>query len=298
MNFPPTASFYRYRPSAWLRVAGCDAAAFLQGQFTNDVRRVADGAAVYGLWLDQKGKVLADSFLLRGRDAEEFWIGSYFSPASAIRRRLEDYIVADDVTVEDMTPLWTGVSLIGEGSGGWLAARARAGMTFKGRRSGVENWDWILPLGSAEEAARELAGSREMGEFEASFLRIHSGIPAVPADIGPRDLPNEGGLEADAISATKGCYLGQEVMARLKSKGRIRRRLHRVSGIGPPPAVPGALWQGGAKVGELRSATADRDAGGFAGLAMLSLANVRLEEPLALGENQSPSIRAAPLISI
>jgi folate-binding protein YgfZ len=298
MDLPATASFHRYRPAAWLRVTGADAAAFLQGQFTNDLREARGENAVYGLWLDQKGKVLADSFIRRGAEPDEFWAGSYFSSAAAIGRRLEDYIIADEVTVEDATSLWTGISLLGEGTGAWLAATPRAGLVFRGRRAREENWEWILPLAEAAAAARALAGIREIDSADVDRRRILAGIPAVPADIGPGDLPNEGGLEGEAISYTKGCYLGQEVMARLKSKGRIRRRLHRVTGDGPAPATPGALWQGGTRVGELRSAAVGEAGRGFAGLALLSLASFRPDEPLAAGEGRAPAIRAEPLLSV
>jgi hypothetical protein len=101
-------------------------------------------------------------------------------------------------------------------------------------------------------------------------LRIEAGVPAVPRDIGPEDLPNEGELEVDAISYTKGCYLGQEVMARLKSMGQVRRKLVRVTGTGSISlGLPAALFADGKKVGELRSAVPTGE--GFFGLAMISL---------------------------
>ena len=93
--------------------------------------------------------------------------------------------------------------------------------------------------------------------------RIAAGIPAVPQDVGPGDLPNEGGLEDAAISTTKGCYLGQEIMARLKTRGRLRRRLTRVRGTGSVPALPAVLWQAGRKAGELRSAAPEKNGGGL-----------------------------------
>jgi folate-binding protein YgfZ len=298
MDLPAGLLIHRYHPAAWLRVTGADAAVFLQGQFTQDVRPAQAGASVYGLWLDQKGKVLADSFLRHGAEPDEFWLGSYFSPGAGIARRLEDYIIADEVTVEDATARWEGVSLLGAGAGAWLAAAPRGGVCFPGRRTRAENWEWIFPRDTAEAAARALAGAREIGAAEAERRRIEAGLPAVPADIGPGDLPNEGGLEGDGISFTKGCYLGQEVMARLKSKGRIRRRLVRIEGDGAPPSAPAALWQEGAKVGELRSVIADGAGRGFAGLALLSLAAWRPAAPLALGAGQAPSIRAFPPVSI
>jgi folate-binding protein YgfZ len=283
MNFPSSAVFHRYFPAAWLRLAGADAAEFLQGQFTNDLRMIEGEGAVYGLWLDQKGKVLADSFIGRGPTAGEFWLASIAAAGNAIRRHLEDYIIADDVVVED-APAGGAVALIGEGVGAWLAAEPRPGVFFRGRRSTEENWEWIFPEAAAAAVTAALAGGREWDAAALERRRIFDGIPAVPADIGAGDLPNEGGLEAVAISYTKGCYLGQEVMARLKSKGRIRRRVRRVAGRGAAPAVPVALWQGGAKVGELRSAISDAAGEGFIGLALLSLATLRESAPLALAD--------------
>jgi folate-binding protein YgfZ len=112
-------------------------------------------------------------------------------------------------------------------------------------------------------------------------LRIAAGIPQVPHDIGPGELPNEGGLDEVAVAYTKGCYLGQEVMARLKAMGTVRRRLVRVRAAGrTPPAVPMALLQGEKRVGELRSVVAD-GAGGFIGLALLTKLGLDPLLPLA-----------------
>ncbi len=93
------------------------------------------------------------------------------------------------------------------------------------------------------------------------------------ADIGPTDLPNEGGLETEAISYTKGCYLGQEVMARLKNMGQVRRRLLRVHGTGEPPTRLAPVFQAARKVGEVRSAV--RDGAGWVGLALVSLVQLK-----------------------
>ena len=294
MNFPSAAAYHAYRPAAWLGVRGADAAGFLQGQFTNDLRPVEAGSAVYGLWLDQKGKVLADSFIGRDTAGNGFWLASMASAAAAIRQRLEDYIIADDVTLEDATRETSGVALMGAGTGAWLAAAPRPGRYFRGRRGSMENWEWIFPASAAAEVASALTGGRAWDADEVERRRILAGIPSVPADIGPADLPNEGGLDADAISYTKGCYLGQEIMARLKSKGRIRRRLHRVSGSGPPPAAPIALWQDGTKVGELRTVAPDEAGSGFVGLALLSLAALRAAVPLALAAGGPARIAFQP----
>lgn len=291
MNFSTHLAFHFWRPTAWLRISGSDAAGFLQGQFTNDLRGLAAGGESYGLWLNLKGKVLADSFVLRGLAAAEFWAGSYFSPAAVIREQLESHIIADDVTVEDLTSAWAGVSLLGEGALATLAAEPREGFVFRGRRTREENAEWIFPAGAAGAVRARFESLRELDPDEIDRRRIAAGIPAVPADIGRGDLPAEGGLDADGISYTKGCYLGQEVMARLKSMGQVRRRLLRVAGAGEKiPAVPAALFRGVRKVGELRSAVRD-GAGGLAGLAMLSRLHLAPDARLAFEPDGPATIR-------
>jgi len=296
---PRTTHLHWWRPAAWLRITGEDAANFLQGQFTNDLRGLgaSGGAAVYGLWLDVKGKVLADSFVLRGAGGgsgvagPEFWVGSYFSAAAVIRTRLESHVIADDVTIEDLTADWAGVSLFGDGATEGLPAQSREGFIFPGRRTREKNTEWVFPVAALDAVRRQLAGWPELETSELVRLRIAAGLPAVPAEVGPGDLPNEGALEADAISYTKGCYLGQEVMARLKSMGQVRRRLLRVSGAAAAwPALPAPLFLGERKVGELRSAVSDA-AGGFVGRAMLSLLHLTPGARLAWAANAPPAVK-------
>ncbi len=264
------------RPSACLHVTGEDALTFLQGQFTQELRSAASLASAYGLWLNQKGKVLADSFVLR-EAPDSVWIVSFFGSAGVIRERLEAYIIADDVVITDVSADWQGVTLGGPEAEAWLMGdagavpaagefiRAGGGFIFRGRRGGEASFEWLLPAGGTVPA-----GLPEVSAEEMERMRIAGGIPKVPPDIGPGDLPNEGGLDEVGISFTKGCYLGQEVMARLKAMGTVRRRLVRVRAEGRvPPPVPAALLQGDRRIGELRSAVAD-GAGGFIGLAMVN----------------------------
>jgi folate-binding protein YgfZ len=118
--------------------------------------------------------------------------------------------------------------------------------------------------------------------IEVEAWRLRAGVPAIPAEVGPEDLPNEAGLDDVAISYTKGCYLGQEVMARLKSMGRVRRQLMRVvAGALVSVPTPAPLFQGEKKVGELRGVTSV-PSGGSVGLAMCTLLALAPDEPLAL----------------
>jgi tRNA-modifying protein YgfZ len=269
-NFPKDSAIFPYRPACVLKVGGPDAATFLQGQFTNDLRNISLRQSVYGLWLDRKGHVIGDSHVVLADSGAEFWIVSTASPAPTIVRRLEDHIIADEVTIEDMTASWRGVSLIGAGVGEWCTGEPRPGFSFPGRRTIGENREWIFHDSDAGPITGVLSAARVLSDGEVERMRIASAIPLVPRDIGPADLPNEGGLDQQAISYSKGCYLGQEVMARLKSRGRVRRVLVRVTGTGAVPAVPAALWRTGRKEGELRSAAVDGP--GYSGLALVSAA--------------------------
>jgi folate-binding protein YgfZ len=295
MNFPTSSAVFWWKPAAWLRVTGADAANFLQGQFSNDLRADAAGGAIYGLWLNVKGKVVADSFVLRrgtgAADGDEFWIGSYFSAGAAIREKLESFIIADDVAIEDVTGEWAGVTLIGDGVEAAFAQGGREGFVFRGRRGAGENMEWVFPAAHADVVRAQLKAHREIPAEEMARRRIEAGIPSVPADIGPADLPNEGGLDEVAISYTKGCYLGQEVIARLKSLGQVRRRLVQVVGAGGEiPVLPAGLFAGARPVGELRSAVRD-GAGGFVGLAMVTLMQVDAQSALAFAPDVAPTVR-------
>ncbi len=252
----------------------------------------------YGLWLNHKGRVLADSFALVVGSAE-VWLVSYFSASADIRGWLDGHVVADDVIVEDHTAAWRGLALAGTAAPAWLRqaagvvpppqgqfVRAGNGFVFRGRRSSGESWEWLAPAVSPPPKCAVLP---EISPTTMELMRLADNLPAVPADIGRSDLPHEAGLDVTAVSYTKGCYVGQEVMARLRT-GKIRRRLVRVSGpdLSPGPLAP--LLQKDKKVGELRSAAAD-GRGGFLGLAMLTLLGLDPDAPLALAPGTPAAIR-------
>jgi folate-binding protein YgfZ len=287
-----------------LKVTGEDAASFLQGQFTNELRQPA-GGAVYGLWLNQKGKIVADSHVLKVAE-HEFLVTSDTSPVATISPRLESYIIADDVGLADETEATHGLALWGQGCGegikqvlGNIPAAGRffqAGQffVFPGRWVRGENYEIIGPAENIRALLARFvgAGAREAAAGAAEWARISAGIPAIPADLGPGDLPNEGGLDDVAISYTKGCYLGQEVMARLKNMGRVRRQLQVVQGTGVPPQPLDALYQGDRKIGEIRSVAVGQNE--FRAMAMLSLFNLDAAAGLSLAPAAAPGLKIIP----
>ncbi len=272
---------YEYHTRMHLLVTDEDAADFLQSQFTNDLRPFSEGQCTYGLWLDVKGKVLADGFVLCEGE-ERFRIVSESSQSSVLAEKLERHIIADDVEVEELEPL-TGYALVGEGASGLLEALGYAVpgagryheradvVVFGGRRSVLPCFE-LLCLSSAAagalRAALEGAGVYFVSDARIQAERIAAGIPLVPVEIGSGDLPGEGGLERDAVSFTKGCYLGQEVVARMHNVGRPQRGLFVLSGSGAIPECPTVLYNSDEKnLGELRSAITT--ATGWTGVALL-----------------------------
>lgn len=291
MNSPADLTVFRWQPASWLKVTGADAAQFLQGQFTNDLKQAGSENGVYGLWLNVKGKVVADSFVLPAREGEAIWIASYFSPTSIIRERLESYVIADDVVIEDETDRVAALTVFGAVD----PRMAEIGRHFAGRRDRSPHREMVFPRERAAEVEACLAGAQMLSAAEIEARRIAAAIPAIPRDIGANDLPNEAGLEHEAISYTKGCYLGQEVMARLKSMGQVRRRLLRVSGPAPlPAALPAPLFAGARQVGELRSAVAS-GGGELDGLAMITLLHAGPGARLALAPEGEPALVVHPI---
>jgi|GEM_PF-156675 len=282
-------SVFPWKPACWLRVQGPDAFSFLQGQFSNDLRGLRASAAgesgglalaadsacsrsVYGLWLDRKGRILGDGFVLRA-DEERFFICSYETSAANLRTHLESFIIADEVEVFDETSGVFGLTLFLDEAEESVPDLGSAGYAFYSRRA-EPAVDWVGPAGVRAELLARLNPSAELSRQEVERQRILRKVPAVPRDLGSRDLPQEGGAEFErvAVSYTKGCYLGQEVMSRLRAMGRVRRSLALVRAEGAAPSeLPASLYFGEKRVGELRSAVAAESSGGFIGLALVSL---------------------------
>lgn len=288
--------------TAWVRVTGPDAAAFLQGQCTQDLRSLQPGETTFALWLTLKGKVMGESLVLKAKEGE-WWLWSAHTSGAALVQRLDEFVIADDVVIAATGPEWTQLTIAGEVGEAWLrsvregreppaAGRAEAwggGWLFAGRRGQARVWDWVHPAGPLPPAALEMG---VLTEAALRLDRLAAGVPAIPVEFGPGDLPQEAGLEAVAISFTKGCYLGQEVMARLQAMGQVRRRLVRVAGAGLAPDAGGQLLQAGRRVGELRAA-ADHGSG-WIGLAMVNLIGLDKTAEIGLADGGSVALIDRP----
>lgn len=275
---------YKSRLSADLLVSDEDSADFLQSQFTNDLRPFEAGGVTYGLWLNVKGKVLADSFVLC-LEPEAFRVLSFESSEAAIRQTMQEHIIADDVEIEQMGSSFV-ISVIGDEAAEVLGAlgldapeagkffESEGCIIFRGRRSRKAAFELIFDSAALADQTWEKLISFGVTEASPEVIegeRVAASIPAVPREVGPGDLPGEGGLQADAVSFTKGCYLGQEVVARMEHVGRPQRGLFIVEGKCALPSSGVDLTNSeGKKIGELRSVI-ETHHGKWTGVAMLKI---------------------------
>lgn len=259
---------------------GEEAHVFLQSQFSNDLGDLKIGEICYGLWLDQKGKVHGDSTVLRVGE-EAFYLFSYATPESSIMDKLNSFIVADDVELDGRAEETAAVCFFGDACQlvfEWgISPGLVSEFTFD------DESFWSFPGRRGDGAAIEVVGSNrgierliarfqgmtvaslELEQEDVEHARILSRCPKIPIDIGPKDLPQEGGLESDAVSFTKGCYLGQEVMSRLHSMGQARRGL-RLLRTDKAFEYGNELYLEGKKVGILKSSVTKDGAHYFLGL--------------------------------
>lgn len=264
-----------------LCVLGRDRERFLNGQVTNDVKALALGEGCYTVVVNAKGRMEGDACV--HRLAEEFLLDCEPGYGPALAQRLERYVIADDVQIVDAAPHFGLLSVQGPRAAEVACALA-PGLELPARplslkavvhaawgelyvvnqpRVGVPGWEVYVPMAALEAAAETLRsaaaqlGGRLAGWEALETARIEAGIPRWGADLDESTLPPEAGLEARAISYTKGCYIGQEVIARIRTYGHVNRAL---CGLwlgewrGALPARGERLFRDGREIGYVTSA--------------------------------------------
>ncbi|GAA5116044.1 hypothetical protein JIN84_19620 [Luteolibacter yonseiensis] len=224
---------------ALLEFRGPDAVRFLNGQLTQDVRKVVGGGlSLPSCVTDAKGRLQFRVTLVEGAEGA-LWVAGLQGNAGDIEARLTRYLIADDVEVADLTGKYSLCHLIGpetEAPAGVLVRRSD--------RYGVPGWDWWLAC--PEDELKLEATTFADAELEA--LRIRNGVPAWGTELGEGMLPPEALLENTDISYQKGCYIGQEVISRIKSAGKVNRRLTRFVFAGEVPLSAGPLENGAGEI--------------------------------------------------
>ena len=253
-----------------LVLRGAEAAEFLQGQVTNDVEALAPGQGCYAALLTHKGKMRADLRLLRG-DAW-IWLDTEGFALPAVLRTVETYSLGRDVRWEDVTAERAILSLIGPGAREALETPppAKEHAFVEGEHGlyvatelGV---DVVCDAGEVDEARHALS-VEEVSEEAAECLRIERGRPRLGLDMDGDTIPQEAGLNERAVSFTKGCYVGQETVARLHYKGKPNRHLRGLR-LTAPATTGDPISLGDREVGRLGS-TCVSPALGPIGLAVI-----------------------------
>jgi folate-binding protein YgfZ len=260
---------------ALLEVRGGDRVRWLNGMLSNDVEALAargPGAGCHALLLTREGRVVAD-FRVLLRD-EAIWLEGEPGAASA-RERLEKFVIADDVTIADRTADFVRLAVEGPAAPALLAEllpRApAAGDAADVELSGVPvvlacfslaggpGFQIFAARAEDTRVTRELLaigaphGLRPASTAALECLRIEAGVPRLGHDLDETVLPDEARLDA-TVSTTKGCYTGQEVVARMRSRGRVSHLLVGLAFEGEPPAPGAPVEVEGRRVGEVTSA--------------------------------------------
>jgi tRNA-modifying protein YgfZ len=218
-----------------LSIRGGEAAEYLQGQLTNDVEGLSPGEGCYCALLDRKGHLQADARALRLSE-EELWLDTEASAVAALHRHLETYKVGREVEVADVGPQWAILSLLGPAAAGLAGVSPGPEHSHgEGQPGGVAaRWvatdlglDLIAPVADAARLRGAMleAGAGEVSEPAAEIARVESGRPRFGAEMSSATMPAEAGIVERAVDFEKGCYIGQEPVARLHYRGRPNRLL-------------------------------------------------------------------------
>jgi len=209
-------------------LTGAEAAEFLQGQVTNDVEALEPGRGCYAALLDHKAKIRADMRVLRGGDW--FWLDCEAIGRDALAQTIRMYSLGRDVRSEEVTQSRAILSLIGPVAREALDVpppeeehafvHGEHGL-YVATDLGVD----VICDSPDAAAVRDALAIEPVAEEAAECLRIERGRPRHGVDMGASTIPQEAGLNERAVSFTKGCYVGQETVARLHYKGKPNRHL-------------------------------------------------------------------------
>lgn len=239
-----------------VHVAGADATTFLQSIVSQDLDPIVDGGGTRSLLLTPQGKLVATFRMLRVDGA--WWLDCDPGYGAVLAEQLGRYRIRVDVDIEDRSERWGVVEVRGREAGARVAALAgvdlpetvhahlpwghapdRGLRVVRAAWPGVAGADVLGPVDALDDVRDGLlrAGVEPYapGAYEAA--RIEAGIPRLGADIDERTIPQEAFLERDAVSFTKGCFLGQELVCRIDTRGHVNRLLRglRLDGDVVPP---------------------------------------------------------------
>jgi folate-binding protein YgfZ len=258
-----------------ISVTGADRQTFLNNFCTNDVKRLVPGVCCESFFTNVKGKIVGHG-VLHCRDTEIVFVGVP-GQASRLVEHLDRYIIREDVTLRDTTKERSYLLVAGESAreNSYIAISWNIIGRSDSKLYEVDARELLDVVRGLVETEFEVAGQEA---FEAA--RIEAGLPCYGVDFNEENLPQEVGRDREAISFTKGCYLGQETVARIDALGHVNQRLVGLRFFGSNlPAVGMEITRDGRVVGSVTSA----------------VYSPKLDAPLALGmvrrEANSPGTR-------
>ena len=276
--------------AAWLDLSargriyatGEDRARLLHAMTTNHVQQLTPGAGCYAFFLNAQGQIQADVNLLCLED--RFLLDTEPETRERVFRHLDKYIIADDVAFEDVTASLACIAVEGPEAAGVLTATGApmpeaeyAHATWNGAivqrnsETGEPGFRIFMPAETKPDwiARLESAGAIRATPEEARAVRLEHGKPRYGEDIFETTLPQETG-QMHAVHFGKGCYLGQEIVERIRSRGHVNRLLVKLEVEGEAPLPRGAkVTAGGVEAGEITSSAYSPAVGKVAALAYL-----------------------------
>jgi folate-binding protein YgfZ len=219
----------------WIRVTGSEGAEFLQGQLTNDIEALQPGSGCYAALLDRKGHIQADMRVLR-LAPDELLIDTEPAAGPGVLRHLSMYKIGRDADVADAGEEIAAISLLGPRTAEILGTPGGAEHSHREVRLDGVDARAVTTLAGADvlvspadaaqvQAALLAAGAEPVDADAAEIARVEAGRPRLGHEMSTATMPQEAGINERAVSFTKGCYIGQETVARLHYKGKPNRHL-------------------------------------------------------------------------
>jgi folate-binding protein YgfZ len=285
-----------------IEVAGKDRLEFLHRLTSNSLAAAPEGSVVPTLFLTDKGKMIDRVVLLVRKEL----VLLLTSPGreEMVSRWIDKFTITEDITLKNVTDDTAMLYLLGPESGSmihflfgeipdsgrWLATDDGTAFAFRGPESNETQGSFVVVTGASllpsfwSRVANHVQGARAIGSTAFETYRISRGIPMTGGEITDRFTPFDAGLESD-ISFTKGCYVGQEVIARLHTYQKVRRGL---SGIRTTADIHGAegerLFRDGNDIGIVTSVAPLRVNGEWRALAVATLADAAPGTTVTIGE--------------
>ena len=227
------AIFLDLSERAKFRITGTDRLRFLNGQITNDLRKASETSAIEACILNAKGKT--DAHIFVSASGESFLVDAAADLRETLRVRLERYVIADDVQIEDVTDQFLLFHLLSK-----QPPAPEFGRIVSVHRFAEPGWDMWVEVAQHGALLQELSLRWTLLDSDAAeVMRIEQGIPRWGRELTAEIIPIEANLEQRTIDYQKGCYIGQEVISRIKMSGQTNKRLCGLISVDDIPLQPG-----------------------------------------------------------